>query len=75
MPVYTYTTLDDPLAAGQTLATGISSSGLIVGYYHDASGNHGFLYSGGTYTTINDPSPCVGLRSSWCPNGQGPLHA
>jgi uncharacterized membrane protein len=56
MPVYTYTTLDDPLAsAGNTQAYGINSTGQISGSYSNASGAHGFLYSGGTYTTLDDP--------------------
>ena len=38
-----------------TFARGINDAGQIVGYYIDSSGtSHGFLYSGGTYTTIDD---------------------
>jgi probable HAF family extracellular repeat protein len=38
------------------LAFGINDAGQIVGGYRDSSGiPHGFLYSGGVYTTINDP--------------------
>jgi hypothetical protein len=33
----------------------INTSGQIVGYYFDGSTNHGFLDSGGTYTTIDYP--------------------
>jgi hypothetical protein len=33
MPIFTYTTLDDPLATGGTFAQGINNSGQIVGYY------------------------------------------
>ena len=44
----TYTTIDDPLASGFTAAQGINSTGQIVGYYNDNSGQHGFLYSGGS---------------------------
>jgi probable HAF family extracellular repeat protein len=51
----TFTTLDDPLATGDTLASGINNMGQIVGYYVNASGTHGFLYSNGTYTTLDDP--------------------
>src|SRR5262249_11403445 len=49
----TYTALDVPTAiAGTTLANGINASGQIVGTYTDHSGEqeHGFLYSGGTWT-------------------------
>ena len=45
MPVYTYTTLDDPFALSGTQATGINATGQIVGSYLNAGGNHGFLYS------------------------------
>jgi probable HAF family extracellular repeat protein len=57
MPVYTYTRLDDPLASGPTTtADGINGSGQIVGGYFDSSFHgHGFLYSNGTYTTLDDP--------------------
>ena len=40
----------------QTVAQGINDEGQIVGYYRDSGGGyHGFLYSHGTYTNINDP--------------------
>jgi probable HAF family extracellular repeat protein len=56
MPIFTFTTLDDPLAINGTFATGINASGQVVGSYNDAGGTaHGFLLSGGTYTTFNDP--------------------
>jgi probable HAF family extracellular repeat protein len=57
MPVYTYTTFDDPLASGGdgTHAAGINDTGQIVGTYDDASGVHGFLLSGGSYTTLDAP--------------------
>jgi probable HAF family extracellular repeat protein len=48
MPIYTYTTIDDPLAKARngTQAFGINASGRIVGTYSGASaGEHGFLYS------------------------------
>src|SRR2546426_1157699 len=59
MPVNVYTTLDDPLAganAAGTAANGINDTGQIVGWYEDGSGGlHSFLYSGGTYTTLDHP--------------------
>ncbi|HYZ44075.1 MAG TPA: hypothetical protein VE667_04400, partial [Xanthobacteraceae bacterium] len=57
MPIYKYTTLDDPLATGTagTNAYDINNAGQIVGEYVDSAGIHGFLLSGGTYTTLNDP--------------------
>jgi probable HAF family extracellular repeat protein len=55
MPVYNYTTLDDPFQVGFTTgAMGINDAGQIVGGYTNASGGHGFLYSGGIYTPIDD---------------------
>ena len=38
----------------------INDLGQIVGRYDDASGSHGFLYSGGIYTTIDDPLATCG---------------
>src|SRR5436305_98158 len=57
MPVYTYTTFDDPLntSGDGTLASGINDTGHIVGTYADASGVHGFLLSGGIYITLDAP--------------------
>jgi probable HAF family extracellular repeat protein len=61
----TYTYLNDPLSTTNvTVATGINDLGQIVGYYYgNATGNyydgnnqyHGFLYSNGKYTTLDDP--------------------
>src|SRR5262245_11772679 len=62
MPVYNYTTLDDPLSHPFPLGTlftqpfGINDAGQIVGVYRAANVFHGFLLSGGTYTTVDDPS-------------------
>jgi probable HAF family extracellular repeat protein len=56
MPAYNYITLDDPLQTDfLTEANGINDAGQIVGHYHNNSGYHGFLYSAGTYTPIDDP--------------------
>ena len=60
-----FTDITDPRAAmsasgngtSGTHAEAINNSGQVVGYYVDASGAvHGFLYSAGTYTALNDPS-------------------
>jgi probable HAF family extracellular repeat protein len=61
-----YTTLDDPLGPGETIATGLNDRGQVVGYYSALigpntsgafiiSGQHAFLYSDGSYLTIDDP--------------------
>jgi probable HAF family extracellular repeat protein len=58
MPVYMYTSLDDPFALSGTQAMGINATGQIVGSYLNAGGNHGFLYSSGTIpsSTIRWPT-------------------
>ncbi len=54
---YTFVNIDYP-GAYQTIPEAVNDSGAVVGYYLDTQyGNyHGFLYSGGTYTTIDDPA-------------------
>src|SRR5580700_10022033 len=49
---FTYLT---PPGSTNSQAVGINDSGQIVGSYGNSSGNFGFLYSGGTYTTISAP--------------------
>ena len=50
----TYTTIDFPSAISTT-AYGINDNDQIVGTYVDSlSRQHGFLLSGGTYTTVDD---------------------
>jgi probable HAF family extracellular repeat protein len=55
MPIYNYATLDDPGGGAYTEAFDINDTGQVVGAYLTASGTHGFLYSGGTYVTLDDP--------------------
>ena len=50
----TFTSLDDPLATGPTSATGIDGNN-IIGVYTDSSGDHGYLYDGASYTTLDYP--------------------
>ncbi len=54
---YTFVNIDYP-GAYQTIPEAVNDNGAVVGYYLDTQyGNyHGFLYSGGTYTTIDDPA-------------------
>jgi probable HAF family extracellular repeat protein len=57
MPIFAYTTLDDPAASRGTFATGINAAGQVVGSYTDASGDsHGFIYAGGGYANFDDPN-------------------
>jgi probable HAF family extracellular repeat protein len=51
---YQYQTIDPP-GSGSSGAGAINSMGQIIGSYEDSSGEHGFLYSNGVYTTINAP--------------------
>jgi probable HAF family extracellular repeat protein len=72
MPVYTFTNFDDPLATDHfTNATGINASGNVVGFYEASGVVHGFLLSGGTYTTIDDPLGAKGT-SAQSINDYGP---
>jgi autotransporter-associated beta strand protein/probable HAF family extracellular repeat protein len=52
-----YTRLQEPSASGDTIARGINNAGEIVGTYFNASvqgtQTHGFLYSGGNFTSID----------------------
>jgi uncharacterized membrane protein len=60
--IYSYTTLDDPLATASSFAFGINNRGQVVGNYSVddstlSSGDFSFLYQNGTYTTINVAPP------------------
>ena len=50
--------------ASSTLANGINDSGNVVGSYSNSSGQHGFLYSGGSYLTLNDPLATNGTNAN-----------
>src|SRR5258708_30575792 len=60
---YSFTTVDVP-GATNTNATGINNRGQIVGFYNDASGDHGFVLSSDrrTFTTIDNPAE-IGVTS------------
>jgi probable HAF family extracellular repeat protein len=49
---YTFTPIDVP-SSTRTVATAIDNVGRIVGYFEDAAGTHGFLLSGGAFSTID----------------------
>src|SRR3569833_501148 len=54
MATYSYTTIDYPSAVNGTYSYGISNSGQIIGTYEDSSLiDHGFVYSGGSFTIID----------------------
>ena len=53
-----YTPVQPPGSAGGSLASGINASGQVVGTYYAQPGfmsGHGFLLTGGTYTTLDVP--------------------
>ena len=54
---YTFVNIDYP-DAYLTIPEAVNDHGAVVGYYLDTQygSYHGFLYSGGTYTTIDDPA-------------------
>lgn len=60
-----FVTIVDPTSGTvSTQATGINSSGLVVGTSYDSSGNsHGFSLSGGTYNAINVPGAAMTTAS------------
>ena len=65
---YTYTTLDNSLAnSHETIAADINDTGQIVGWYDEVTSarriEHGFVFSGGTYT------PLLDLGSGTLPTG------
>jgi hypothetical protein len=45
MPIYTYTTFDDPSSDGRTYAHAANGMDQIVGTYINANGHHGFFYN------------------------------
>jgi uncharacterized membrane protein len=67
MPVYNFTTLDDPNGSN-TQTYGINNAGQIVGGINIFG--HGFLLSGGTYTTLDDGSAGT---NAWGINGPGQI--
>jgi probable HAF family extracellular repeat protein len=55
---FTFTTIDVPGAApGSTRAAGINNPGQIVGSFAAGATTHGFLDTGGSFTTIEVPAP------------------
>jgi hypothetical protein len=63
MPIHVFNTFDVPSAfTGTTEAWGVNGI-QIVGFYDNATGRHGFLKSGGTYTTLDDPLATNGTQA------------
>jgi hypothetical protein len=68
------TPLDDPSAIN-TSAFRINNAGQIAGGYNNnrTGTDHGFLLSGGTYTTINDPQGGQGSTDAFGLNNAGQI--
>jgi probable HAF family extracellular repeat protein len=60
MTTYTFSIVDDPTGTLVSEPLGINDLGQVVGDYADSFGVHGFLYSGGTYTTLAVPGATNG---------------
>lgn len=62
-----FTTFDVPGAfPGTTFAIGINNLGQILGTFDDSSGTHGFVDTGGAFTTIpNVPPPFAGQNTTF----------
>lgn len=55
-------------------ATGINTSGQIVGSYSDVGGTvHGFLFSGGVVTNVDDPNASAGSTNPYDLNDAGEI--
>ncbi len=55
---YTFTTIDDPMAIGNTNATGLNNLGQIIGQYVDSNGSgHGFVDTNNTFVSFDLPGP------------------
>src|SRR5215510_1654211 len=68
MPIHIFNTFNDPLG-NATRWAGVNDTGQIVGNYTDATGTHGFLESGGTYTSLDDPLAAGGATGGTFPSG------
>ena len=67
-----YTIIDFP-GAVNTVATSISNSGVVTGYYQTSdriASQHGFVYSNGQYTSIDPPAGIDPLAFSINNSGQ-----
>jgi hypothetical protein len=68
VPSFAFRTIDVPGATSTSLL-GISASGEIVGRYTADGITHGFLLSGGSYTTLDVP----GATETWAINASGQI--
>ena len=53
---FTGITLPSSFGAMSTTATGVNNSGVVVGFYTNGTGTHGFIDNGGVFTSYDDPN-------------------
>jgi probable HAF family extracellular repeat protein len=77
---YSYTALNDPFGVFGTVAQGINDSGQIVGWYEtgyfpgtNSGVDYGFLYSGGSYTVLNEPLSPISQTFAYGINDAGQI--
>lgn len=68
---YTFTPIIGP--TGDTVVRGINNSGQVVGSADFFGQDQGFVYSGGAFTFIGDPSPASGGTEPWGINDVGQI--
>lgn len=58
--LYNLTTFDVPEGVGTTNVIGANNERMVVGFFSNATGNHGFLKSGDSFTTYDVPEAFAG---------------
>jgi probable HAF family extracellular repeat protein len=65
-----FTTVPDVPGALWSFPNRLNAHGTVVGTYRDALKEHAYVFSGGTFTTINFPDPSISL-TGWGINDDG----
>src|SRR5947207_10340307 len=77
MPINIFTTIDDPSTNFDTEAEGINGSGQIVGSFFRPTSRgpvfHGFVLSGGSFTTFDEPLAIGGDTKAFGINDTGQI--
>ena len=72
--LYSAGTYTPVLVPPSAIPWGINNSGQLVGFYYGTDHNeHGFLLSGGSYTTLDVPLSNVGSTAAYGINGSGQI--
>jgi probable HAF family extracellular repeat protein len=69
---WVFKTFDVP-GVSYTVGTGINNAGQVVGFFDDATGTHGFLKAGGTFSTLDVPFPGSDVTRAWGINNAGQI--